>query len=171
LLRLVGRDSRADQPWSNPVRWHFTPEAKEDLVVHYLALVGRICFSAIFILGAPGHFTARYVGFAAQAGVPAAALLVPLSGVIALVGGLSIALGYRAKLGALLLVVFLIPVTVTMHGFWAVTDPMMGQTQQAMLMKNVSMLGGALLIAYFGAGPLSLDSRQAASATPISPGR
>jgi putative oxidoreductase len=171
LLRLVGRDSRADQPWSNPVRWHFTPEAKEDLVVHYLALVGRICFSAIFILGAPGHFTARYVGFAAQAGVPAAALLVPLSGVIALVGGLSIALGYQAKLGALLLVVFLIPVTVTMHGFWAVNDPMMGQMQQAMFMKNVSMLGGALLIAYFGAGPLSLDSRQAASAAPVSPGR
>jgi putative oxidoreductase len=139
--------------------------------VSYLALVGRICFSAIFIFGAPGHFTARYIGFAAQAGVPAAALLVPLSGVIALVGGLSIALGYQAKLGAVLLVVFLIPVTVTMHAFWAVTDPMMGQMQQAMFLKNVSMLGGALLIAYFGAGPLSLDSRRAPSAAPVNPGR
>ncbi len=136
----------------------------------YLALAGRICFSAIFIFGAPGHFTARYVGYAAQAGVPAASLLVPLSGVIALLGGLSIALGYQAKLGALLLVVFLIPVTIAMHGFWTVTDPMMGQMQQAMFMKNLSMLGGALVIAYFGAGPLSLDSRRIASAPPVRPG-
>jgi putative oxidoreductase len=129
----------------------------------YLALVGRICFSAIFIFAAPGHFTARYVGYAAQAGVPAAALLVPLSGLIAL--------GYKAKLGALLLVVFLIPVTFTMHGFWAVTDPMMQQMQLAMFMKNLSMLGGALLIAYFGSGPLSLDARRVASAAPMNPGR
>jgi putative oxidoreductase len=48
---------------------------------------------------------------------------------------------------------------------------MMGQLQQAMFMKNVSMLGGALLIAYFGAGPLSLDSRRAASTAPVNPGR
>jgi len=139
--------------------------------MNYLALVGRICFSAIFIFAAPGHFTARYVGYASQAGVPAAALLVPLSGLIALVGGLSIALGYKAKLGALLLVVFLIPVTFTMHGFWAVTDPMMQQMQLAMFMKNLSMLVGALLIAYFGSGPLSLDARRVASAAPVNPGR
>src|SRR5713226_7039274 len=120
--------------------------------MNYLALVGRICFSAIFIFAAPGHFTARYVGYASQAGVPAAALLVPLSGLIALV-------------------VFLIPVTFTMHGFWAVTDPMMQQMQLAMFMKNLSMLGGALLIAYFGSGTLSLDARRVASAAPMNPGR
>ena len=137
----------------------------------YLPLIGRICFSAMFIVAAPGHFTARYAGIAAQAGVPAASLLVPLSGVLALAGGLSVALGYKAKLGALLLVVFLIPVTVTMHGFWAVADPMMGQLQFAMFMKNLSMLGGALLIMYFGAGPLSLDSRHIVSAPPINSGR
>ena len=46
-----------------------------------------------------------------------------------------------------------------MHNFWAVTDPMMRGMQIAMFMKNVSMLGAALLIAYFGSGPLSLDAR------------
>lgn len=137
----------------------------------YLPLIGRICFSAMFIFGAPGHFTARYIAYGAQAGVPAASLLVPLSGVLALLGGLSIALGYKAKLGALLLVVFLIPVTVTMHGFWTVADPMMREMQQGHFMKNLSMLGGALLIAYFGAGPLSLDSRHIASAPPPTSGR
>lgn len=140
----------------------------------YLPLIGRICFSAMFIFGAPGHFTAAYIGYGAQAGVPAASLLVPLAGVLALVGGLSVALGYKAKLGALLLVVFLIPVTATMHGFWAVADPMMRGMQQAHFMKNLSMLGGALLIAYFGSGPLSLDrwrSASVASAPPVNPGR
>lgn len=139
--------------------------------MNYVALAGRILFSAMFILAAPGHFTAADIGYATQAGVPAPALLVPLSGLIALVGGLSIALGYKAKFGALLLVVFLVPVTVAMHGFWAVADPMMRQMQLGMFLKNVSMLGGALVIAYFGSGPLSLDARRAASAAPVSPGR
>jgi len=47
-----------------------------------------------------------------------------------------------------------------MHNFWAVKDPMMAQMQMAMFMKNVSMLGGALLISQFGAGPLSLDAKR-----------
>ena len=46
-----------------------------------------------------------------------------------------------------------------MHAFWAISDPMMRMVQQAMFMKNLAMLGGALLITYFGAGPVSLDER------------
>ena len=73
-------------------------------------------------------------------------------------GGISILLGYRVRIGAWLLVLFLIPVTVMMHNFWAVSDPMMAQIQLAMFLKNLSLLGGALLLAYFGPGPLSLDA-------------
>jgi putative oxidoreductase len=98
------------------------------------------------------------MGYAAQQGVPIAGLLVPLSGVIALAGALSVLLGYRARIGAGLLVLFLVPVTVMLHNFWAVADPMMAQMQQVMFLKNLSMLGGALLIAHFGAGPLSVDA-------------
>jgi len=47
-----------------------------------------------------------------------------------------------------------------MHKFWAVTDPMMAQMQMSMFMKNVSMIGTALIISQFGAGPLSLDARR-----------
>jgi len=47
-----------------------------------------------------------------------------------------------------------------MHKFWTVSDPMMAQIQMVMLMKNVSMLGSALLITQFGAGPFSLDARR-----------
>jgi putative oxidoreductase len=46
-----------------------------------------------------------------------------------------------------------------MHRFWAIEDPLMARLEQVMFMKNLSMLGGALLIAHFGAGPFSLDAR------------
>ncbi len=132
--------------------------------MRYLVLAGRVLYAAIFIASALGHFSRAEIGYAAHQGVPLANVLVPLSGLLALAGGLSVALGYRAKLGAWLLVLFLIPVTATMHNFWAVQDPMMAAMQQAMFFKNLSMLGGALLVAYFGAGPLSLDARRAVAA-------
>ena len=128
----------------------------------YLVPVGRFLYSAIFLMTVLGHFSPAYIGYAAQQGVPAAALLVPLSGVIATLGGLSITLGYKAKIGAWLIVLFLVPVTFKMHAFWAVTDPMMRGMQIAMFMKNVSLLGAALLITHFGAGPISLDARRPA---------
>lgn len=130
----------------------------------YLAPLGRAAFAAIFISAAAGHFSQQTIAYSAQQGVPLPQLLVPLSGLISLAGGLSVLLGYRARLGAWLLVLFLVPVTLMMHNFWALSDPMMAQLHQAMFMKNVSMLGGALLIAYFGAGPISLDARPAGDA-------
>ena len=126
--------------------------------MRYLVLLGRILYSLIFVMASFGHFSKGTIGYAAAQGVPLASIVVPLSGVMALLGGLSVVLGYKAKWGAWLLVLFLVPVTVMMHNFWAVNDPMMAQMQQAMFMKNLSMLGGALLISYFGAGPLSLDA-------------
>jgi len=128
--------------------------------MRYTVLAGRVLYAAIFLLSSPLLFSPQGVGYAVQAGVPAAGLLVPMAGLIALAGALSVVVGYRAKLGAWLLVVFLVPVTFTMHAFWAVKDPMMAQMQQAHFFKNLGLLGAALLIAYFGAGPLSLDARR-----------
>jgi putative oxidoreductase len=125
-----------------------------------VTLAGRILFSIIFILSGFFHFSQQDIAYAVHAGVPMANFLVPASGILALLGGLSILLGYRSKIGAWLLVLFLVPVTLAMHNFWAVKDPMMAQMQMAMFMKNVSMVGGALLISQFGAGPLSLDAKR-----------
>jgi putative oxidoreductase len=125
----------------------------------FLAPVGRTLFAAIFLLAAPGHFSAHTIDYAAQQGVPLASLAVPISGLVAGIGGLSVLLGWKARFGAWLLVLFLVPVTLMMHAFWKVADPMMAQMQMAMFMKNLSMIGGALLITQFGAGPLSLDAR------------
>ena len=122
-------------------------------------LVGRLFFSLIFVFAGLNHFSKQTIAFAASQGVPLASIAVPLSGIIAVAGGLSILLGYRAKIGAWLIALFLVGVT-PLHNFWAVHDPMLAQMQMAMFMKNISMLGGALLISQFGAGPLSLDARR-----------
>jgi putative oxidoreductase len=128
--------------------------------MRYLVLSGRILFALIFITAAPRHFSREGIQHAAQLGVPLATILVPLSGVLALAGGLSIALGYKARLGGWALVAFLIPVTFLMHAFWRLPDPVLAHTQQALFAKNISMLGAALVVAYFGSGPISLDGGQ-----------
>ena len=122
-------------------------------------LLGRILFSLIFVMSGPNHFSKQTIAYAASQGVPLASIAVPLAGVIALAGGLSILLGYRAKIGAWLIALFLVGVT-PLHNFWAVQDPMMAQMQMVMFMKNISMFGSALLISQFGAGPFSLDARR-----------
>ena len=119
--------------------------------------VARILFSLIFITAAPRHFSSEGIGHAASLGVPFAHLLVPLSGVMAIAGGLSVAFGYKARWGAWVLVAFLVPVTWMMHAYWKLSDPAAIHIQQAMFAKNLSMLGAALLITQFGAGRISID--------------
>jgi putative oxidoreductase len=123
-------------------------------------VLGRFFFALIFLMAGANHFSKQSIGYAVSAGVPLASIAVPLSGVLAIAGGLSILLGYRAKLGGWLIVLFLVPVTLMMHKFWLVQDPMMAQIQMILFMKNVSMLGGALLISQLGAGPFSFDARR-----------
>ncbi len=124
-----------------------------------LPLAGRILFSLIFVMSTPNHFAAKGIDYAASNGVPMPNVLVPTAGVLALFGGLSLLLGYKAKAGAWLLVVFLVPVTLWMHRFWDVADAQMAQMQMINFMKNVALTGAALYMAFFGAGPLSLDAR------------
>ena len=128
-----------------------------------LVPVGRALFVAIFLLAGRSHFDPGTIAYARSAGVPFAEFIVPASGVLAFLGGLSVLLGWRARLGATMLVAFLVPVTLTMHAFWAVKDPMMAQMQFAMFMKNLGLIGCALLVAHFGAGPYSLDARRDAA--------
>ena len=134
-----------------------------------LGLVGRILFSLVFLAAAPGHFQSGTIAYAAAQGVPLASLAVPASGVLALLGALSVALGYRTRWGAAALVAFLVPVTFAMHAFWNVSDPMMHQLQMIMFMKNVALVGGALTLVANGAGAYSLDARaEARRGAPVS---
>jgi len=127
----------------------------------FLFPLGRVLFALIFVSAAPRHFTREGVQHAAGLGVPAAGVLVPLSGVLAFAGGISVAVGYKARWGAWALAGFLVPVTFWMHAYWKLSDPAAIHTQTAMFAKNLSMLGAALLISQFGAGPISVDERRA----------
>ena len=122
-----------------------------------LAPIGRALFALIFITSIFGHFSGAEIAQASAHGVPLATILVPLSGILALVGGVSVLLGYRARFGAFLLIVFLVPVTLVMHAFWGIPDPQAAMMQKINFMKNVGLIGGALVIMYNGSGPYSLD--------------
>lgn len=113
-------------------------------------LIGRVLLAAIFLLSAVGHFTQTQpmAQYAASKGVPAPAAGVIVSGLIGLVGALSIVLGIWPDLGALLLIAFLVPVSLFMHPFWKETDPQARQGEQINFMKNVGLIGGALILFY-----------------------
>jgi putative oxidoreductase len=142
--------SRHDRPWAGP----------GTDALRYAVPLGRVLFSLIFLVSVPGLFTAQGIEHAASQGVPFASIAVPLAGVLALLGGLSVVFGYHARIGALLLILFLVPVTVLMHRFWGIEDAQAAMLQRIHFMKNVALLGGAVLLSYFGAGPVSIDARQ-----------
>ncbi len=123
----------------------------------FIVLLGRIFFSAIFIINGFDHFTKDAVQRATQAGVPMPDVLVPIAGVIAILGGLSILLGFKARLGAALLIVFLVPTTLYMHPFWNAHSTFAQMMHNYCFFKNLSMIGTCLLIINYGAGPLSFD--------------
>ena len=120
--------------------------------------IGRALFALIFITSIFSHFSSAAIDGAAAHGVPLATLAVPLAGLLAFVGGVSVLLGYRARFGAFLLLLFLVPVTLVMHDFWNVADPQLAMMQKANFMKNVALMGSCLLLMYYGPGPVSLDS-------------
>jgi len=127
--------------------------------MNYVLLLGRIFYSLIFILSSLGHFSQKSIHYATSRGVPMAEFLVPAAGILILLGGLSILLGYRARMGAWLIVIFLVPVTLIVHRFWGMSDPVRASLQQVMFLKNLALLGGALIITYFGSGPFSLTKK------------
>ena len=131
-------------------------------VLDWSYLIGRILFSSIFVLSGINHFAQRnaMVQYAQMKGLPAAGLMVPLTGLMILIGGLSVLLGYFMEIGTWLIILFLLPTSLKMHDFWKVSDPMERANQQAHFMKNMVMMGGALILYWavqtHGYGPLTL---------------
>lgn len=114
-------------------------------------LIGRVLFAAIFVLSAFGHFTNAdgMAQYAAAKKVPFPKVGVIASGVVGLLAGLSLILGVWIDLGAVLLIVFLVPVTVMIHDFWTQQDPQAKQTELVSFNKNVALIGAALVLFYF----------------------
>ena len=112
-----------------------------------ILIIGRVLFALICVNAGINHFThgKAMVGYAQFKKVPAASLAVPMSGLLLLLGGLSVILGVYADLGALVLAVLLLAMAVMMHDFWK-ADEASKQSETIAFFKNVSMAGGALVI-------------------------
>ena len=111
-------------------------------------IVGRILFALLFINSGIAHFTknSAMTGYAQFKKVPLARVSVYVSGLMILLGGLYIALGFYADLGALLIAIFLIPTSFLMHAFWKESDATAKQNETISFFKNLSLAGAALII-------------------------
>jgi putative oxidoreductase len=119
--------------------------------VDVVFLIGRILFAFIFVQSGLAVHLLGYrqgVQYAKSYNVPLAELGVPLTGVMAVLGGLSVALGAWGDLGALVIAAFLLLITPLMHAFWRETDPMQRLSQMVNFTKNTALLGGALVLFY-----------------------
>jgi len=131
-----------------------------EMTGQYGPLAGRILLAVIFVwsgVSKIGNF-AGTAGFMAGAGIPFAGLALVVTIVIEIGGALMLILGWQARLAAAAIFLWLIPVTLIFHAFWAVEAAQV-QTQAIQFMKNLGIMGGMLYVMAFGAGPLSLDSR------------
>lgn len=134
--------------------------------MRYLHLLGRIIFGGFFIFFGGRHFfrVAMMVPYVAAKGVPLPALAIVGSGLIAVLAGASILLGFRPRWGIALVALFLIPVTGVMHNYWADLDPPARQANEGHFWKNAAILAGALmLLALPEPWPLSVGGSRATS--------
>jgi len=93
----------------------------------------------------------------AERGLPAVGALLAVAVALELIGGVSLLLGLYARLGALALLVFLVPVSLIMHNFWAFEEGPERMAQMISFMKNVAIAGGVTMVLALGAGPCSID--------------
>ena len=124
-----------------------------------LRLLGRICLAAIFILSGIGKIlnpadTAAYMAAKGMSMIP---FFLYSAAAVEILGGLSLLLGYKARWGSLLLLLFLIPTTLIFHNFWSV-PPEASKMEMINFLKNLAIFGGLLYTLSIGPGKISLES-------------
>ena len=132
-----------------------------EIAKKYIPLVGRILLSAIFVqAGISKIFNwEATAGYMQAQGMPLVPLFLLGAIGVEIAGGLSVLIGFFARLGALALFLFLVPTTLIFHAFWAVPEAHQ-QIQMVMFMKNLAIMGGLLMVVAYGAGPFSFDKRK-----------
>ncbi len=134
------------------------------------ALLGRLMLAAIFLMAAVGQTIPNFSDTAASMeaeGVPAPKIMLGGAILFLIAGSLSIAAGFKARIGATLLLVFLLLVTYFFHDFWTQEDPVVKQEYMIQFLKNTSMMGAMLLIIAHGPGLMSIDGRKTARRPPV----
>jgi|SRR5437588_6682602 len=111
-------------------------------------LIGRILFGGFFLYNGINHLrSAKQMGpYAESKGVPAGELAVKLSAIPLIVGGASLLLGAKPKVGAMAILGFLLGVSPVMHDFWRSEDPEQRMRDMVDFTKNLALAGGALAL-------------------------
>jgi len=115
----------------------------------WLLLLGRLLLSVIFILSGLGklpHFH-DIAGMMAQKGIPLASVALVITLLIEIGGGLMVLTGFKAKYAALVIALWLVPVTLVFHHFWGIPEAEK-EMQMINFLKNVAIMGGLLILAY-----------------------
>ena len=127
-----------------------------DITSPAIGIIARILFTLIFFLSGITHFTSMsdYVNLMPSP-IPFRPFWVAISGVVELIGAAMILFNYRPRLGAWLIVIFLVPVTIVVHGTAMMTlpDPLMRAINVSMFLKGLAMIACALFITQFGVSP------------------
>ena len=113
-----------------------------------IILIGRILFGGFFLMSGINHFAKleAMTGYAKYKKLPAPKLGVLLSGLMLVLGGIYIILGFYTDLGLLLIAIFLVLAAVIFHNFWAETDATAKQNEMLGFMKDIALAGGALIL-------------------------
>ncbi len=136
-------------------------------VQNFAALGGRLLLAAIFVISGfnkLGNFSGT-AAFMSSAGLPATEILLVLTILIEIAGGLMIMLGIYTRQLALLMFLFMIPVTAVFHNPWGAGDPAQAQQQMIHFLKNLAIMGGLLHLSAFGPGRFSIEARQSVTAS------
>lgn len=123
-----------------------------------LALLGRVLLGVLFVISGFEKITgfAGTAGFIASKGLPMPTVLAAVAVAIEFLGGIALVVGFKTRWAGLLLAVFLVVITPVFHNFWD-APAAEAMNQQINFMKNLSILGGMLVVAAFGPGRYSVD--------------
>jgi putative oxidoreductase len=124
-----------------------------------ITLSGRILISVIFLISGVFKVAAysQMVGYATAVHLPAPGVAIALAAVVELAGGLAVLAGFKTRIAAWVLFLYLIPVTFFFHNFWAAQGSAQ-QMQMVNFLKNAAIMGGMLVLAVNGAGAYSADA-------------
>ena len=133
-------------------------ESKVTPLMDWAELLGRVVLAVLFLWSAYTKFAymEANIGYMKAYGMPAAQLLIWPAALLELIGGAMLALGWKARWGAIALALFTLIAMFIFHAYWSVPADQV-QNQQIHFMKNLAIIGGLLVVFAHGAGRYAIE--------------
>ena len=133
-----------------------TSVKSEDVIL----LLGRVALGAIFVKSGLQKLMAlsAFAASLASRGSPQSSTWAVIGATVEFVGGIMIVTGFRARPASLLMILFVIVATGISHRYWEFADAAARRPQESQFFKNLSIIGGFLLLYVCGSGRFGLDT-------------